>query len=84
MSDRERFLATMRYEPRDRPSLLNFGFWSETLVIWKKQGLPADIDSHAARARYFGMDATPGPPDVSLKNHRFYIARSREVWCSAH
>lgn len=55
MTERERFLATMRYQDRDRCPISDFSFWEETLVIWQDQGLPDWVDrSNTARA--FGMD----------------------------
>jgi hypothetical protein len=45
----------MRYAPRDRAVISDFGFWSETLAVWHDQGLPADIDGSNTDA-FFGMD----------------------------
>jgi len=59
MSNRERFLATMRYQPRDRAPLVDFGFWEETIPIWHQQGLPKRILFTYASSNhvdYFGMD----------------------------
>lgn len=63
MNDRERFLATMHYQPVDRVPLCDFSFWSETIVLWREQGLPDDIvaaDYYYHRGgnadEYFGMD----------------------------
>lgn len=55
MTDRERFLATMRYQPRDRAPICDFGFWRETLSVWHGQGLPPHIDKTNSDA-FFGMD----------------------------
>lgn len=55
MTDRERFLATMRYQPRDRAPICDFGFWEETVEIWKGQGLPEHLDENTA-SDFFGMD----------------------------
>ncbi len=52
MNARERFRATMQYQPRDRCPIMDFGFWEETRPIWRDQGLPAGINPD----RYFGMD----------------------------
>ncbi len=30
MTDRERFIAAMHYQPRDRAPLSDFSFWAET------------------------------------------------------
>lgn len=55
MTDRQRFLATMRYEPRDRAPICDFGFWDEVPEIWHGQGLPAEVTLDTI-SDYFGMD----------------------------
>ncbi|MDX2112035.1 MAG: uroporphyrinogen decarboxylase family protein [Verrucomicrobiota bacterium] len=55
MNDRERFLATMRYQPRDRAPICDFKFWEETLPEWKTQGLPDAVNWNNSD-EYFGMD----------------------------
>ena len=52
MNQRERFLALYDYQPVDRTPIWDFGFWSETLVEWRKQGLPEDVKPDD----FFGMD----------------------------
>jgi uroporphyrinogen decarboxylase len=64
MTDRERFIATMHYRPRDRAPICDFGFWPETIEEWHKQGLPAWVQ-HAKynpklTSAYFGMDSYGG------------------------
>jgi uroporphyrinogen decarboxylase len=56
MNDRERFHATMNYQPRDRCPMWDFGFWKETLVRWHAEGLPDEIDTNPKAAQFFGMD----------------------------
>lgn len=59
MNNRERFLATMRYQPRDRAPITDFGFWEETFAVWHQQGLPKKIHFTYAKSNhvdYFGMD----------------------------
>lgn len=56
MNDRQRFLATMNYQHRDRCPMWDFGFWDETLIRWHGEGLPATVTDNAQAARYFGMD----------------------------
>ena len=59
MSNRDRFLATMRYQPRDRSPLVDFGFWEETIPLWHQQGLPKQVLFTYASSNhvdYFGMD----------------------------
>jgi len=72
MNDRERFLATMHYQDRDRAPICDFGFWPETIDRWHEQGLPGHVRStdgmshHAAASRFFGMDAYTGGPNVNV------------------
>lgn len=59
MNNRTRFQATMHYRPRDRAPITDFGFWTETFPIWRKQGLPRHVHFGYGRsnhADYFGMD----------------------------
>ena len=55
MNDRERFIATMHYQPRDRAPLYDFSFWHETIPEWHKQGLPESV-TRANANEYFGLD----------------------------
>jgi uroporphyrinogen decarboxylase len=56
MNARERFLATCRFEPVDRPFRWEtLGFWPETIVRWHDEGLPRDVDDYLTYA-HFGMD----------------------------
>jgi hypothetical protein len=43
MNDRERFLATMYYQERDRCPWGEMGFWPETLERWHGEGWPEEI-----------------------------------------
>lgn len=58
LNDRERFTATMHYQPRDRSPICDFGYWDETLVIWHGQGLPRHVvnTDHNFFHQFFGMD----------------------------
>lgn len=59
MNNRERFQATMHYQPCDRAPITDFGFWEETFPIWHKQGLPRSIHfkyDNSNHVEYFGMD----------------------------
>jgi hypothetical protein len=62
MNPRERFLATMRYQPRDRTPRGEMGFWAQTLARWRAEGMPAD----ATTDRYFGFDYVRDRVHVSL------------------
>jgi uroporphyrinogen decarboxylase len=59
MNDRERFKATMHYQPRDRAPITDFNFWDETLPAWHEQGLPPSVN-RANSADFFGMDYSLG------------------------
>jgi hypothetical protein len=52
MNDRERFLATMNYEPRDRCPWWEMWYWADTLERWVKEGLPQDQHLET----YLGVD----------------------------
>lgn len=59
MNNRERFNATMHYQPRDRALICDFGFWEDTLVVWREQGLPEQVyftSKKSNHAEFFGMD----------------------------
>jgi len=62
MNDRERFLATMYYQPRDRCPWGEMGFWPETIEVWHDQGMPRDVHL----ASFFGFDRLREGVDVSL------------------
>lgn len=55
MNERQRFNALMHYQTFDRPPLVDYGYWEETLSLWHEQGLPADIDKTNIYA-HLGMD----------------------------
>jgi uroporphyrinogen decarboxylase len=55
MNERERFLATMTYRPRDRSPICDFSFWDETLPTWHEQGLPEWVNLDNSDD-FFGMD----------------------------
>jgi uroporphyrinogen decarboxylase len=63
MNNRQRFNATMHYQPRDRSPIYDFGFWDETLVVWREQGLPDTVDA-SNTDEYFGMDHFPSDAGV--------------------
>lgn len=52
MTDRERFIAHMHFEPVDRCPLWDFGFLDHTRAVWQQQGLPVDADTD----ELLGMD----------------------------
>ena len=62
MTGRERWRRSFHFQPVDRPFNIEFGYWVETLVVWHKQGLPAEITTNEAAHEYFGLDRTEGAP----------------------
>jgi len=58
MNDRERFHATMHYQPRDRSPICDFGYWDETIVVWYDQGLPRHVVQTDDKVfhEFFGVD----------------------------
>ncbi|HEX9118334.1 MAG TPA: uroporphyrinogen decarboxylase family protein, partial [Anaerolineae bacterium] len=54
MNTRERFQASMRFEPVDRPLFWEFGYWTPTLRRWYREGLSC----HAGIDDGLGDDST--------------------------
>lgn len=54
MTERERFLATMRYQPADRLPLHLVGPWPDTLARWHREGLPEEVNGGNLH-EYFGL-----------------------------
>ena len=63
MNDRERFLATMNYQKRDRCPWGEMGFWPETLERWHKEGWSEDIPLN----QFFGFDRLREEVNVSYR-----------------
>lgn len=63
MNDRQRFTATMHYQPRDRAPLYDFNFWDETLPAWRAEGLPHWVNRQNAHW-FFGLDQSLGGGNV--------------------
>ena len=59
MNDRQRFIATMHYQPRDRVPLYDFNYWDETVPQWHKEGLVRRWNRGNIR-EFFGLDASLG------------------------
>jgi uroporphyrinogen decarboxylase len=69
MNDRQRFNATMHYQPRDRSPICDFGFWPECIEEWHKQGLPDWVTGGHDTTytdQFFGMDKYSGGPQVRV------------------
>lgn len=62
MNDRERFLATMNYQERDRCPWGEMGFWPETLERWHREGWPKDVYMN----QFFGFDRLREGVDISF------------------
>ena len=55
MNERERWLATMHFQPVDHIPDEEMGHWSDTLHVWHSQGLPRAIKDREQAARHFGF-----------------------------
>ncbi|MCY2994329.1 MAG: hypothetical protein NTY19_41615 [Planctomycetota bacterium] len=57
MNHVERFRAVMDFQPVDRLPRWEWAmWWDETIANWKRQGLPAELESVFEIAEYFGLD----------------------------
>ena len=56
MSQRERFLRWMTFQPVDRIPFMEFGFWDETFERWHHEGLPKWVRQDRHIEAYLGMD----------------------------
>lgn len=57
MTPRERFLATMNFEPVDRLPMVEWaGWWTETLDRWYGEGLPANLTDRYDIVGHFGLE----------------------------
>lgn len=45
MTERERALACLNYQPYDRLPIVHFGFWGETLIKWRDEGHLTDEEA---------------------------------------
>lgn len=57
MTLRERFRRTMYFQDVALRPNFEFGYWDETLAMWREQGLPEDIRDEASAYRYFGIES---------------------------
>lgn len=64
MTTRERFLATMRYQPVDHVPDYEFGYWDDTFKRWHQEGLPEEINSNSNCDPFFGFEGKAGVPGV--------------------
>ena len=74
MTNRERFLRTMRYQEVDHPPITIPGPWTTTRKRWEQEGLPAGTDIY----EYFEL------PPFSMKHVGFetvlYPPSKRRFW----
>ena len=55
LTPRERWLRTLRFQSVDHVPDEEFGYWTETLQVWRGQGVPEGVNSDAAADRFFGF-----------------------------
>lgn len=56
MSPRQRFLNIMDFKKPDRIIDTEFGYWSDTLRRWHKEGLPTYVNNNEIADVFFGFD----------------------------
>jgi len=58
MTNRERALAILYYQPYDKMPVVHFGFWDQTLLKWAQEGhIPRrDVKQHGRVAKKLGFD----------------------------
>lgn len=56
MTPGERFMRCISFESVDRIPVMDFGYWSETIEEWHKQGLPEHVRTTDEVEEYFGCD----------------------------
>ena len=81
MNERQRFLATMRYEPRDRCPICDFSFWPETIDLWREQGLPAWVGRNydaTTQMKFFGTESYSDGPGGNPGMHPSFESRVLE------
>jgi uroporphyrinogen decarboxylase len=77
MTNRERTLALLRYQPYDRLPLIHFGYWGETLEKWMQEG-------HLTREDLDGVgDSSPKENIISARlgfDFNWQTMHSGDVW----
>ncbi len=55
MNDRERWNRVLHYQSVDHVPDQEFGYWSDTLRVWHRQGLPREVNTNGLADQYFGF-----------------------------
>ncbi len=90
---RDRFRRTMFFQEVDVRPNFEFGYWDETLAIWRHQGLPEWVVDEGTAYTYFGIenwtmvDVSPNPlplhEHMVLKETEDHIIYRDEYGCIA-
>ena len=56
MNHKERFLRTFQFKDVDRVPDYEFGYWTETIDRWHKEGLPLEKRTHGDVELYLGFE----------------------------
>ena len=68
MTTRERFNQIMHWQRSDQVPNMDFGYWIETIKLWHKQGLPADIQTNQDMENYLGLEGVSVIPAIPVIN----------------
>jgi uroporphyrinogen decarboxylase len=73
MTPRQRYLASMAYQPVDRPFVTEWGFWPETLERWISEGAPTDL-------HWVSSDDNTTDTAFDLDPYRTYLPVNLDLW----
>ena len=78
MTQRERFLRTLAFEPVDRAPLMEIAVWGHTRQRWIGEGMPEGVDTGFMHrgSEYFGLE---GYETVQIDAIAPYPARGQEI-----
>jgi len=68
LTTRERFNRIMHRQKPDQVPNMDFGYWTETIKLWHKQGLPADIQTNQDMENYLGLEGVSIIPAIPVIN----------------
>jgi len=79
MTNRERSMAVLRYQPYDRLPVVHFGFWQETLEKWASEGhITEEQANNWIDGNVIDGKISPKPPPAFS---RWWFRRKRRSSC---
>ncbi len=68
MTTRERFYKVLHWQTPDRVPNMDFGYWTETIARWHKEGLPTHVRTGEDVERYVGLEGVEMIPYITVRN----------------